>query len=302
MAVDRPDPDRSLLGLSEVLAIAGISKLVLHAWERRYGLAPAGRSDTGLRFYTRAQAEHLRLLKACCDAGYRIGTLISLSSDELMRIEEDHAAKLSLVTLLEAIQALDGEALQEALSARAASEGPDRFVRRTALPLLREVGLLWSIGSVTAAAEHLATFKIKRILGRMLDDCPPPLADAPRLIATTPEGQQHEVGALVAALMARMEGCNVLYLGPDLPVEDIAFAVRTRQADIVCLSALTGKRRVLESQLRDLLSALPPKTEIWLGGPAYSTMPSMDRLRVFADLDTFVTALRMAKKPAAQIG
>ncbi|MBR0556623.1 cobalamin-dependent protein [Ciceribacter sp. L1K23] len=281
----------ALLTLADVLRISGITKLVLHAWERRYGFAPAGRSETGRRFYTREQAEQLRLLKACSDAGYRIGTLINLPIEELIRIEENHRARLSLVSVLEHIQTLDGEKLRDALQQRADKEGSEGFVRHTAIPLLHEVGLLWANGAVTVAAEHLATSAVKRVLGTMLDSCPPASAGAQCLIATTLEGEQHEVGALVVALMARLAGWDALYLGPDLPVSEIASAARQRHADVVCLSGLAGKKRLVEMRLRDLRGVLPEKTAIWLGGPAFAEMPSMPAVRFFENLDICVDML-----------
>lgn len=285
------DSEEVLLGLSEVLRISGMSKLVLHAWERRYGLEPAGRSATGRRSYTLAQAERLRLLKACTDAGHRISSLVDLSYDDLFRLEEQHRARLSLLPLIEAVQDLDAERLQVALYDRAQAEGPHGFVRRTALPLMQGVGDLWAKGTVTVAAEHLATAQLKRILGGMLDDCPAPPPKACRLIATTPEGEQHEVGALVAALVARLSGWDALFLGPNLPNAEICRTVRQRNADLVCLSALSGKKRHLEQQLRELRQDLPGKTEIWIGGPAYAAMSLPQGVRYFAHLDSYVEAL-----------
>lgn len=280
-----------LLGLSEVLQITGLTKLVLHAWERRYGLVPAGRSATGRRSYTLAQVERLRLLKACSDAGHRISSLVDLSYDDLMRLEEYHRARLSLLPLLEAVQDLDGDRLQSDLHARAKAEGPHGFVRRTALPLMQEVGDLWAKGTVTVAAEHLATAQLKRVLGGMLDDCPAPPPKAYRLIATTLEGEQHEIGALVATLVARLSDWDALFLGPNLPNAEICSAVRRRDADLVCLSALFGKKRNLEQQLRDLRQDLPAKTEIWIGGPAYAAIGIPQGVRYFPHLDSYLEAL-----------
>lgn len=300
MTAENADKDQAWLGLAEMLRIAGISKLVLHAWERRYGLAPAGRNEAGLRFYTREQAEHLRLLKACSDAGHRIGTLAGLSAEALARLEESHRSRLGLVPLIEALQALDGEALREALMARAGTAGPERFVRDTALPLLLEIGNLRASGTVTAAAEHIAATKINRIVGTMLDACPPPPADAPRLVITTPESEQREIGALAGALLARLHGWNALYLGPDLPAADIVLAARNRHAGLVCLTAHSAKAKLLDSHLSALRAALPADTAIWIGGAAYAGRPAPDGVRFLADVDAYIDALREGLAPLAK--
>ena len=45
------------------------------------------------------------------------------------------------------------------------------------------------------------------------------------MIVTTPIGQLHELGALLAAIMAELCGWQVTYLGANLPAEEIAAAV-----------------------------------------------------------------------------
>jgi methanogenic corrinoid protein MtbC1 len=53
---------------------------------------------------------------------------------------------------------------------------------------------------------------------------------------TTPSGQLHEIGALLAAATAASEGWRATYLGPSLPADEIAAAVRQNGARAVALS------------------------------------------------------------------
>jgi DNA-binding transcriptional MerR regulator len=281
-----------LKGLAEVVAATGLSKLVLHAWERRYGIVPVERTATGRRFYDSQQVERLRLLKICSDGGHRIGTLVSLPDSSLQRMADDFAATRALDDILAAVETLDGDHLHALLKARADTETPEAFVQKTALPLLREVGLRWANGTVTIAAEHMATAQVKRILGGLFDRYPPPASSAPRLVATTPEREEHDVGALIVTLLARVRGWNALFLGANLPAEEIVGAAHRRGVSHVCLSGLTGRPASLERQLRTLRSALSPAIEIWVGGRAYAAVPSMAGVTYFDTLDAFLEALQ----------
>ena len=283
-----------LLGLSDVLAYSGLSKLVLHAWERRYGLAPEVRSHSGRRFYTRAQAERFKLLKLCTDAGYRIGSLIDVPQSQLARLIEAQSATAALGPLMDATEALDGEKLRALLQARADQDGPERFVRTTVFPLLQEIGARWATGGLSVAAEHLATATAKRILGSMMDRSGPAEAGAPCLIATTPEGEEHEIGAMVVALLARMRGWDTLFLGPNLPNRNIIEAALARGASHVCLSALHGKPGRLQRQLRDLRAGLPADIVIWTGGPGYAEMPEIEGVSFVSHIDDLAQRLDRA--------
>lgn len=281
-----------LMGLAEVVAATGLSKLVLHAWERRYGIKPVERTPTGRRFYDGEQVERLRLLKICSEGGHRIGKLVLLPDSALQHIAVDLAATRALQEILDAVEALDGERLQALLQARADRETPETFIHLTALPLLREVGLRWANGTVTIAAEHMTTAQIKRILGGLFDRCPPPSPMAPRLLATTPEREQHDIGALIVTLLARLKGWNALFLGANLPVEEIVGAAHRRGVSLVCLSALTGRAATLERQLRMMRSMLSPGIEIWVGGGAYASMPPIAGVTYMQTLEVFLQSLQ----------
>lgn len=290
----RQDKGDGLIALAEVLTASGIPKLLLHAWERRYGLEPSERSPTGRRFYTPEQAERLRLLKACSDGGHRISTIASLPIEQLQRLEAEIVARGALGDLLDAVRSMDSDRLQALLQDRAERQEPEEFIRRTALPLMRDIGSLWAEKDLTIAAEHMATAEVRRVIGGLFDRCPPPEENAPRLVATTPEREEHDVGALVATLIGRLNGWNAVFLGANLPAMDTAEAAHRRGVRCVCLSAVHGRKAALDRHLRALRSALSPEIEIWIGGPAYRAVPPIDGVTFIDDFDRFAEALSSA--------
>jgi cobalamin-dependent methionine synthase I len=58
------------------------------------------------------------------------------------------------------------------------------------------------------------------------------------LLAATPAGQRHELGALMAATAAAAEGWRIVYLGPDLPAGDVVTAARRTGASLIALSVV----------------------------------------------------------------
>jgi methylmalonyl-CoA mutase cobalamin-binding subunit len=90
---------------------------------------------------------------------------------------------------------------------------------------------------------------------------------APKIIIATPVGHWHELGALSAALAAAESGWQVVYCGPNLPADEIAYAVVRLRAQALALSlshALDDNRLAAELQLlRRLVGELLP---IFVGG------------------------------------
>jgi MerR family transcriptional regulator, light-induced transcriptional regulator len=96
-------------------------------------------------------------------------------------------------------------------------------------PLIEQIGIYWQSGQIEAIQEHLATAVIRTFLGNLLHT--KALGkNAPRIVFTTPPDELHEMGALLAAV----------YLGPSLPSDAIARAVRLSRARAVDLSCLPG--------------------------------------------------------------
>jgi cobalamin-dependent methionine synthase I len=64
----------------------------------------------------------------------------------------------------------------------------------------------------------------------------------------------------------------VTYLGPNLPADDIATAVRTTGADALALSIVVAAEEPdVAQELRELRLKLPPTVPILLGGAASSS-------------------------------
>ena len=77
--------------------------------------------------------------------------------------------------------------------------------------------------------EHLASGILRSLLGSALQ---PTAVSAlgPRIVFATPTGEKHELGLLMAALTALGAGADPVYLGAELPNEDILAAARDSNA------------------------------------------------------------------------
>jgi DNA-binding transcriptional MerR regulator/methylmalonyl-CoA mutase cobalamin-binding subunit len=265
---------------------AGLSPHTIRAWEQRYAALAPDRTSTNRRLYSGEDLDKLALLNRAVQAGHRIGQIAALSISELQSLLSDlrtsgtlqsapavvaTAATASLPYLEECLQAvaeLDGKALEYGLTRAAAKLGAAAMIDQVALPLLRRIGESWRDGETRPAHEHMATAMIRTFLGNTLASFQPS-ALAPRLIVTTPVGQLHELGALIAAITAASEGWKALYLGPNLPAEEIAGALHQTRAEAVALSIVYPPDDPrIQHELGALRKHLGQTTPIFVGGNA----------------------------------
>jgi DNA-binding transcriptional MerR regulator/methylmalonyl-CoA mutase cobalamin-binding subunit len=259
----------------------GISQLVLRAWERRYQAVVPARTDTGRRRYTDEDLEKLILLQTLTGAGHRIGDIAHLATKDL----RDLAAELPAETVvaprggareasellaraLDATARLDPRGLEQVLE-RALLDLSKPVLRTQLLaPLLSEIGERWQDGRLRVSHEHMATAIVASFLNSLNARQHVP-SGAPLVAVATPAGQHHELGALMAASVALDAGWDVLYLGRDIPAEDLAAAVRDRGVRMVLLSLVypVGEPAVAV-ELRELRRLIGADVGLAVGGRA----------------------------------
>lgn len=268
--------------------LTGLSPDVLRSWERRYGVVIPVRTPGGTRRYNAGDLERLRLVKAAVDAGHRIGQVARLDIEELKRRAAATEARPEgqLEEILTALDQFDDVTSQRLLSFQLSSLGPARFAREISLPLLQEIGERWSNGRMGIASEHLATGILRSLLGSALQ----PTASSrlgPRIVFATPTGERHELGLLMAALTALGAGANPLYLGLELPVEDLLVAVEGTNAAALALSLVTIPAAQAARTISALRGGMAAEVHLWLGGPGGRELELLPAIEYIASLEDF---------------
>jgi len=254
----------------------GLSADVIRAWERRYGAVSPTRSNGRQRLYSEDDVVRLSLLQRATSAGHSIGEIATLDADALTaligqdrprEIERRDLTAGALDESMAATEALDGVALEQTLKRVVLSIGAERFVDEIAGAFLREVGDRWHAGTLSPAQEHMASHIVRRVL-EWLGDAYDPGPRAPRIVVATPAGEMHELGAMVAAAAALSEGWRTVYLGPNLPADEIARAAERSGAELVALSIVYADDSRTVDEVRKTARALPKNVSLLIGGAA----------------------------------
>jgi hypothetical protein len=242
-------------------------------WERRYGFPQPARDRFGERLYRAGDVEKLRLLKRLLDRGHRPGRLMSMSQVELAALAapavdngEALDEKAQTGECLGLLRSHDALGLRSFLAQALARQGLQRFVQETVAPLNTAIGEAWERGVVEVHEEHLYTEQVQRILRNAILSLPPPRPE-PKILLTTPPGEQHGLGLLMAEAVLGVEGANCVCLGVQVPVPDIARAARLHYAHAVALSfSIAFPAAGIAEGLQNLRALLPPEVELWAGG------------------------------------
>ena len=228
-----------------VSRMTGLSTHTLRIWEKRYAAVLPHRTEAGGRLYSDQDVDRLRVLHRLVEEGHSIGGIAKLPTGELQTM----AAKLpsadgrtgadQLVLLRErfigAIEQLDVVGAERMLSRAALSTEPGEFLRNAVGPILQDVGDRWERGDLRIAHEHASSTVMRGLLFSLMRLYPASEA-MPGVVVATPSGEHHELGALMVAMLATMHGWRVLYLGADLPPDEVAFAATSIGARMIMVS------------------------------------------------------------------
>lgn len=292
----------------------GLSPDVLRVWERRYQVIAPSRSGGGQRLYSDADIERLGLLHQATAGGRGIGQVAKLTNGELAalidadRAPADPRGRPDQAVLdghrdqaMRAVTTLDPETLDGVLRSAVLHHGVMAALTGVVAPLLQQIGEAWHAGRIMVAHEHAASAVVRRLLDWMHSTYITS-PGAPTIGLATPPGERHEFGAMLAAVAALGEGWKVLYLGADIPAEDIARAARSRGLDIVGLSiVLVPDARQTLNTLEEIRKSLPESTLLIVGGSGARQLGNkLRRLSIepAEDLEQLVRLLR--KRRAAE--
>lgn len=288
------------LSISNVSEACGIAKEVLRKWETRYGFPVPERDALGNRRYSTEQLARLKLIKKLIDEGKRPGELVPLDSALL----EELAGNVSKPTdqpggtlLVGVLRERDPEKLHGFLSGELDRIGLHAYVTDLMPGMNQEVGDAWADGRVSVCDEHLYTEAVQRLLREALVREGKPGGE-PRVLLTTPSGELHVLGMLMAEVALTLAGAHCICLGPQSPLADMAQAAVDYDARVVGLSfSATFPVRKVHPLLKELRALLPDHIKIWAGGSGAVAAQRLPRgVLLTPTLESAVTALEKLRQ------
>lgn len=270
-------PGAGFYSIGELSARTGITPHTLRVWERRYGRPEAVRLPSGHRRYEEDELAWVQQVAELLSYGHRPGRLMELADGDLRSLlEEERGTTLRDVSELDALlgpAAADGSgevrrSLQDALRRL----GPRRAVHEFVAPLLQLVGQRWSEGELDVRREHLVSAAVVDVLtATRLELARGPRAPrrpgGPHLVLATLPDERHGLGLEMVHLLASLQGAEVLSLGVDLPVREIAGAAAEHPGAAIGLSVSRhAAGATTERLLGELRTMVPARVPIVVGG------------------------------------
>lgn len=290
-------PAHPVYNTRAVVQRTGVPADTFRAWERRYGVPHPKRTEGNQRLYSDRDVATIAWLRDQTRSGLTISQAVQLlraiegefdpavAAAGARRDGPTGTADARMERFAERVVATlidyDAQAAERVVEEALALLPVEDVCLHVLQPALYEIGDRWQRGEVTVSAEHFASAFVIRKLGSLFNLSQPDHGRGP-VIAACLEGELHEVGLLLTCLFLSRRGVRIVYLGPNLPLDDLIDTIDRLRPPLVILSASTvdtgrelagAVRRIQSAGAQRPVAASPPT--IGFGGRIFREQPEL---------------------------
>lgn len=274
--------------IADLEKLTGIKSHTIRIWEKRYGIISPHRTSTNIRYYDDIQATKLLKVSTVVELGIKISKIADLSEKELNAkiLEAQKTSNVDVICLtyinelIAAMLTFDENGFERAFANAVIKFGIYQAMLKVFYPFLRKTGLMWSMAETMPAQEHFATAIIRKKLISAIDGLPSPVKRSKTFIMFLPPDEWHETGLLFSDYIIRYHGYKTIYLGQNVPVENLDEVVsQVKPSHLFTLYISRKNKEQVEAEVKYLAKNYPKIKLLVAGSPLL-----LENLSVFKNL------------------
>jgi MerR family transcriptional regulator, light-induced transcriptional regulator len=224
--------------IKDIENLTGVKAHTIRIWEQRYSFLKPQRTGTNIRYYSNDELKTILNIALLNKFGFKISHIDKMNADEindnLVSLSPHHGEQERIVNeLISNMVDLDLDAFEEILDKQIELKGVDQVINEIVFPFLEKIGILWLTNNINPAQEHLVTNIIRQKLLVAIETTVSQIKSNKKALLFLPEGEFHELGLLYVHFLLKNNGVKVLYLGADVPLDDLAFIVQAKSPDFL---------------------------------------------------------------------
>jgi DNA-binding transcriptional MerR regulator len=224
--------------------LTGIKSHTIRIWEKRYNILDPNRTDTQIRTYSDDELTHLLTVSMLNRNGIKISKIAKLSQQDMNKllwdIKVNKEPEYSMDKLIMALISLDENLFNKTLQNLIDTEGLETTFTQHLIPFLDRIGIMWLIGSINPAQEHLISNLIRQKVISEIDKQTVPNDKTSPVVVYLPEHEWHEISLLFYQFLLREKGVKTAYLGQSLPYPALQECIEKLKPKAILSSWLTA--------------------------------------------------------------
>jgi DNA-binding transcriptional MerR regulator len=267
--------------IKDVETFTGIKSHTLRVWEQRYGIIKPKRSETNIRYYDDDDLKLLLSISVLNEHNFKISEIAEMTSSEIneavLKLTSNEGEFNNQVkSLISAMMSFDELDFHIKLNEYIAEYGLEETYIKILLPLLVEIGVLWQVGSIQPSHEHFVTNIIKQKLFSFIEGQVGNKTECnKKFLLFLPETETHSLSLLFANYIIRSRGHEVIFLGQDVPLEDLKNAFKNEEPDYIYTTSTISHLKISVEKLLQFLCKNWPNSKILVSGYQFNISNSV---------------------------
>jgi methanogenic corrinoid protein MtbC1 len=142
------------------------------------------------------------------------------------------------------------------------------------LPAQQEIGRLWHLNEISIAEEHLVSYTTQRVMALLSTRMPRKPDNGLTVIAGSVAGNVHDIGIRAISYLFEFDGWRTIYLGSDIPRQELPATMDSYDADLLLLSvALVTQLPATERAIAEIREHCQRPVKIMVGGNGLAERP-----------------------------
>lgn len=279
--------------VAQVEALTGIKAHTLRIWERRYDFLTPERTPTNIRFYSDEQLKKLLNFGILVKNGHRVSKLGKMTDEqvykEVTKVLADPSSEMNdeMKGLTLCMLEMNEEEFDNIFERQVIRKGFLKTITEVIYPFLQYVGVLWTTNKAMVAQEHYISNLIRQKLISAIERLALPSKDAPSIVFFLLEGEEHEIGLLLASFMAKSMGWKIYYLGLGVPLVNIKKVIDIAEPSLVMSMFVTPKIHKINNFINAVLEGNQVPYVVSGSIENMKAIPDSDRVLKISSPDEF---------------
>ena len=220
---------KSTFSIKNLETFSGIKAHTLRIWEKRYNLLEPERTETNIRRYSLDNLRKLLNVTLLYDHGFKISKISRLSlqeiSDSVSNIAlKENSEQIAINALKLAMINFDCKLFNKTYDEFLSHRKFEFIFMDVFMPLMKELGILWQTGAISATHEHFITNLIKQKIHVQTERVQLSIKKNtyhPVFVLFLPENEIHELGILYLNYLTLSKGIRTILLGQSIEISSL---------------------------------------------------------------------------------
>jgi methanogenic corrinoid protein MtbC1 len=214
--------------IQDLELLTGVKAHTIRIWEKRYNLLQPTRLNRNIRLYQLSDLQKILNVSLLYRHNHKISGIANYSDRELSNKAkaialDDVTNSYHINSLIVSMFTFSESLFEEVYQQQSEKQNFENIFVNTYLPLLNHIGVLWQTDSLQPAHEHFISNLIYQKISLNIAAIESKNIKVNNVhVLFLPDGEIHELGLLFLNYHLKLNGNKVIYLGRDVPIENLA--------------------------------------------------------------------------------